>query len=190
MAFVDKLVLVDTPANPDAQRDNLVPDISVYAAGNIPDANAKTDFSKMELFVELKFAETSDPFRDPKEPQAKSCRFENVSDVSQLNRSQLCSYATAHAGLSFASTPSPYLFADDLQDSFVGIAAARLLLGASTTSKIRISLRTFSGVTHISIIASVDTTFPSHQHRRRISSRSSMTKNVCERRILLIVNSV
>src|SRR6266436_6065199 len=93
-------------------------------------------------------------------------------------------------GLSFASTPSPYLFADDLQDSFVGIAAARLLLGASTTSKIRISLRTFSGVTHISIIANADTTLPSHQHHRRISSRSSMSKNICERRILLIVNSV
>jgi len=63
-----KLVLVDTYANPDAQRDNLAPDISVYAADNVPDA-AKTDFSKMELFVELKFAETSDPFRDLKDPR-------------------------------------------------------------------------------------------------------------------------
>ena len=42
-------------------------------------------------------------------------------------------------GLSFASTPSPYLYA---------IAGARLLPGASTTSKNRISLPTFSGVTH------------------------------------------
>ena len=46
------------------------------------------------------------------------------------------------------STPSPYLYADDLQDSFVAIAAARLLPGASTTSKNCISLPTFSGVTH------------------------------------------
>ena len=92
---MDKLVLVDTHANGDALRDNLAPDISVYAADNIPDADAKTDFSRMELFVELKFAETSDPFRDPKgprRPQAEDFRFENDSEVSQLNHGQLCSY--------------------------------------------------------------------------------------------------
>jgi hypothetical protein len=109
---VDKLVHVDTHANPDTQWDNLAPDISVYADDNVPDADAKTDFSKMELFVELKFAETSDPFRDPKDPRQpqvdKFC-FENVSDVSRLNRGQLCSYAAAHVGLSFVFTPSPYL---------------------------------------------------------------------------------
>jgi Fungal protein kinase len=95
------MVLVDTHANPDAHRDNLAPDISVYAADNVPDDNVKTDFSKMELFVELKFAKTSDPFRDPKEPGAKNFRFENDSEVSQLNRGQLCSYAAAHAGSQF-----------------------------------------------------------------------------------------
>jgi hypothetical protein len=92
-AFVDKLLLVDTHANPDAQRDNLTPDISVYATDNVPDADAKTDFSKMELFVELKFAETSNPFDDPKDPlqpRAEKFRFENDSNVSQLNRGQLC----------------------------------------------------------------------------------------------------
>jgi hypothetical protein len=47
---VDKLVLIDTHANPDAQRDNLAPDISLYAADNFPDADTKMDFSKMELF--------------------------------------------------------------------------------------------------------------------------------------------
>ncbi|KIM72264.1 hypothetical protein PILCRDRAFT_76679 [Piloderma croceum F 1598] len=101
---MDKLVLVDTHANGDALRDNLAPDISVYAADNVPDADAKTDFSRMELFVELKFAETSDPFRDPKgprQPQAEDFRFENDSEVSQLNRGQLCSYAAAHAGSQF-----------------------------------------------------------------------------------------
>ena len=82
---MDKLILVDTHANPDALGDNLAPDISLYAADNIPDADTKTDFSKMELFIEFKFAETSDPFRDPKDPlqpQAENFRFENVSDVS------------------------------------------------------------------------------------------------------------
>jgi len=51
MAFVDKLVLIDTHANPDAQRDNLAPDISVYTADNVPDNDTKTYFSKMELLL-------------------------------------------------------------------------------------------------------------------------------------------
>jgi hypothetical protein len=65
---------------------------------------------------------------------------------------------------SFASTPSPY--------------------------KNRISLPTSSGVTHILTIANADTTRLSHQHHRRISSISSMSKIVCGVRIPLIVNSV
>jgi hypothetical protein len=106
-AFVDKLVLVDTHANPDAQRDNLVPDISVYVADNVPEADAKTDFSKMELFVEFKFAETSDPFRDPKDPlqpRAENFRFEYIKEphilahffwrYAHLNHSQ-CKYDTS-----------------------------------------------------------------------------------------------
>ena len=40
-------------------------------------------------------------------------------------------------GLSFASTPSPCLYADDLQDSFVGIAAARLLPRAQLNALIQ-----------------------------------------------------
>jgi hypothetical protein len=93
---VDKLVLVDTHANLDAQRDNLAPDVPVYA--DVPDADTKTDFSKMELFVELKFSETSDPFR---QPQAENFRFENNLNVSRLHRGQLCSYAAAYAGSQF-----------------------------------------------------------------------------------------
>ena len=98
---MDTLVLVDTHANGNTLRDNLAPDISVYTANNVPDADAKTDFSKMELFVEFKFAQTSDPFCDPKDTQAKNFGFENDSEVSQLNRGQLCSYAAAHAGSQF-----------------------------------------------------------------------------------------
>ena len=76
-----------------------VPDISVYADDDVPDADIKTDFSKMELFIELKFGETSNLFQDPKDPwqpQADNFHFENASDVSRLNRGQLCSYAAAH----------------------------------------------------------------------------------------------
>jgi hypothetical protein len=86
------------------QRDNLTPDISVYADGNIPDADAKTDFFKRKLFIELKLAETSDPFRDPEDPlqpQAENFCFENASDVSLFNHGQLCSYAAAHVGSQF-----------------------------------------------------------------------------------------
>jgi hypothetical protein len=46
-------VLIDTDANPDTQHDNLAPDILVYADDIIPDADATTDFSKMELFIEV-----------------------------------------------------------------------------------------------------------------------------------------
>ena len=91
------MVLIDTHANPDTQRDSLAPDISVYANNNVPEADAKTDFSKMELFIELKLAEASDPFRDPKDPlDPKDFRFENDSDDARLVRGQLASYAAAH----------------------------------------------------------------------------------------------
>jgi hypothetical protein len=90
-----KLVLINTHANGDAQRDNLAPDISIHAVDNVSDADVKTNFSRMELFVELKFAELSDPFREPKD------RFENDPDFPRLNRGQLCSYTAAHAGSQF-----------------------------------------------------------------------------------------
>jgi hypothetical protein len=123
-------------------------------------------------------------------PQAKNFHFENDSEVSQLNRGQLCSYAAAHAGSQFR--------VHTFTLSICGRSARFIRWdrsGATVTRSFdyinnRISLPTFSGVTHISIIASADTTLPSHQHRRRISNRSSMSKNVCGKTILPIVNSV
>jgi hypothetical protein len=50
-AFTDKLILMDTHANPDPQRDNLVPDISVHANNNVPATNTKMHLSMMELFI-------------------------------------------------------------------------------------------------------------------------------------------
>jgi hypothetical protein len=151
---MDKLVLVDTHANPDTQRKHLTHAVTQC------NRKWKTFASRMVLtFLDSIVA--------------------NYVHMQRLTR-----------GLSFASTPSPCLYADDLQDSFVGIAAARLLPRASTTSKNPISLRPFSGVTHISIRTSEDTTLPSHQHRRKISSRSSMSNTVCGKTILPIVNSV
>ena len=58
----------------------------------------------MELFVEVKFADTSDPFRDPEDPlrpQANNFRFEKDSDDARLVRGQLASYAAAHMGSQF-----------------------------------------------------------------------------------------
>jgi hypothetical protein len=38
---------------------------------------------------------------DPLQPQAENLRLENDSDISRLNRGQLCSYAAAHVGSQF-----------------------------------------------------------------------------------------
>jgi hypothetical protein len=76
---------MDTHTNPDPQRANLVPDISVYVNNDVPDDGPKTNFSMIGLFIELKLAKTSDTFGDPKDPmqpQAENFRFENDSIFS------------------------------------------------------------------------------------------------------------
>jgi len=185
---VDKLVLRDTHANPDTQRGSLAPDI-VYAPDKILDADAKTS-------LRWSFSLNSSLRKYPTH-SATPCNHERKTFASRMILRFLIQIVANYVhiqrltrGLSFASTPSPCLYVDDLLDSFVGIAAARLLPRASITSKNRISSRPFSGVTHISIRPSDDTTLPSHQHRRRISSRSSMSNTVCGKTILPIVNSV
>jgi hypothetical protein len=89
------LKFIDAHASPDTLRDKLSPDIiGVYQQDNLPKEDVKTDFSKMELFVEVKFADTSDPFRDPEDPlrpQANKFRFEKDSDDARLVRGQLVS---------------------------------------------------------------------------------------------------
>jgi hypothetical protein len=102
--FAPKLKFIDAHANPDTERDKLAPDIGVYSINDEPQGNTKTDFSKMELFVEFKKADTSDPFRDPKDPlrpKEGNFRFENDLDDAQLVRGQLASYAAAHTGCQF-----------------------------------------------------------------------------------------
>jgi hypothetical protein len=98
------LKFIDAHASPDTLRDKLAPDIGVYQHDNLPRKDTKTDFSKMELFVEVKFADTSDPFHDPEDPlhpQANNFRFEKDSDDARLVRGQLASYAAAHMGCQF-----------------------------------------------------------------------------------------
>jgi hypothetical protein len=70
--FTHGLKFIGTYADPDIQRDILAPDIGVYPKDNPPEGDAETDFSKMELFIQLKFADASDPFRDPEDPPSTS----------------------------------------------------------------------------------------------------------------------
>ena len=100
--FTPDLKLVDTHAYRDTKRDKLAPDLSIYPIKNQPEGDAKTDFSKMDLFVEFKNAVSSDPFWDP--PDGKKRRefcFEKDSNDARLIRGQLASYAAALAGSQF-----------------------------------------------------------------------------------------
>jgi len=102
--FAPSLKFVDAHAIPDTLRDKLTPDICVYPLSDQPQGDAKTDFSRMDLFIEFKFADTSDPFCDPEDPlrpQVGEFRFESDTEHSQLVRGQLASYAAAHAGSQF-----------------------------------------------------------------------------------------
>ena len=98
--FSPKFKLVDTHAHPDPLRGGLAPDISVYSVNDQLEEDAQTNFSKMELFVEFEFADSSDPFLDPEDPQQSKSddfRFENDSEDATLARGKLASYAAAHA---------------------------------------------------------------------------------------------
>jgi len=66
--FAPKLRLIDTHANPDTECDKLAPDVGVYPIHDQPQGDTKTDFSKMDLFIEFKIKDTSDPFSDPEDP--------------------------------------------------------------------------------------------------------------------------
>jgi hypothetical protein len=97
-------VFIDTHANPDTQCDHLAPDISVYAHDNLPEDDGKADFFEVEFSVELKLADTSDPFHEPEYPlqsQADDFRCEGDSEDAQLVCGQLASYAAAHMGSQF-----------------------------------------------------------------------------------------
>ncbi|KIM74915.1 hypothetical protein PILCRDRAFT_827745 [Piloderma croceum F 1598] len=102
--FAPSLKFVDTHANPDTQHDKLAPDIGIYPIDDQPQGGAKTDFSRMDLFIEFKFTDTSDPFCDPEDPlqpQVGDFRFESDSEYARLVCGQLASYAAAHAGCQF-----------------------------------------------------------------------------------------
>jgi hypothetical protein len=103
-AFAPNLKFIDTHSNPDTECDKLAPDFGVYPIDDQPQGDTKTDFSKMDLFIEFKIADTSDPFSDPEDPlkpQEGDFHFEKDSDNARLVRGQLASYAAAHEGCQF-----------------------------------------------------------------------------------------
>ncbi|KAH9984828.1 hypothetical protein BJV77DRAFT_952316, partial [Russula vinacea] len=89
-----KLSFVDTHSHQDAQCDLLKPDICIYSIDDEPEG-CKPDFSKIELFVELKSQEDFDPFDD------SASSFEKDTDVDNGVRGQLASYTAALAGRQF-----------------------------------------------------------------------------------------
>lgn len=78
----------------------LKPDICAYPIDDPPDGG-KADFSKMNLFIELKSDKSCDPFVSDGEMADKDFPFEKRADASRLNRGQLASYAAALAGTQF-----------------------------------------------------------------------------------------
>jgi Fungal protein kinase len=98
------MTLVNSDAKRDEQRDGLGPDVTAYRVDEVPQ-NGKVDFSMMLHWAEVKKKETADPFVDPPEGKGKSVpddfKFENQKEEAQLNRGQLCAYATALAGSQF-----------------------------------------------------------------------------------------
>ena len=137
-AFAPNLKFTDTHANPDTECDKLTPDVGVYPTNDQPQDDAKTDFSKMHLFVEFKITVTFDPSNDPEDPlkpkEGDFC-FENDSDNARLFRGQLASYATAHAGCQFSVHIFCVLVCGSMQGLFVGTVMERPLPSASTISK-------------------------------------------------------
>ena len=166
----NKLVLVDTRANPDIRRDYLAPDVSIYAADNAPERDT-TDFSKLELFIELKRAETSDPFHDPEDPlrpKINDFRFERNTKEARLVRGQLSSYGAALLGSQFRVHAFTV---------FICGKCARFIRwdrsGATVTRRFDyidqpdIIARFFWRYAHL-VLSSADTTLPFYQHRGRL----------------------
>jgi hypothetical protein len=157
------LKFIDTHANPDTECDKLAPDIGVYPIDDQPQGDAKTDFSKMDLFIEFKIAVTSDPFSDPEDllnPKEDDFRSRTMLGLFVVNW-PLTLLLTQ--GVGFAFMFSVYLYVESMRGSFVGIVMVRPLLNASTISRSpTFSLASF-GVTSIFILASRGMTHLSHR---------------------------
>jgi hypothetical protein len=95
------LKFLNTHSTGDVNCDNLATDVSAYKAKDLPLKPDQTDFSRMELFSELKFNVTADPFIDPEDPLMPDNDFERDSDAARLLRGQIASYVAALSGSQF-----------------------------------------------------------------------------------------
>ena len=91
-------------------RGALKPDICTYPIDDPPDGG-KIDFSKMDLFIELKSEKSYDPFVGDGEEADEHFPSEKHADASRLNRGQLALMLLLSQGLSFAFTLSALLCA-------------------------------------------------------------------------------
>jgi hypothetical protein len=146
------LKFIDTHANPDTECDKLAPDIGVYLIDDQPQRDAKTDFSKMDLFIEFKIADLLNPKGDFRSRTMLGLFVVNWPLTLLLTR-----------GVGFAFMFSVYLYVESMRGSFVGIVMVRPLLSASTISRSpTFSLASF-GVTSTLILANRGMTHPSHR---------------------------
>jgi len=156
------LKFIDTHADPDTECDKLAPDIGVYPIDDQPQRDAKTDFSKMDLFIEFKIADTSDPFSDPEDLLNPKGDFRSRTMLGLFVVNWPLTLLLTR-GVGFAFMFSVYLYVESMRGSFVGIVMVRPLLGASTISRSpTFSLASF-GVTSILILANRGMTHPSHR---------------------------
>ena len=97
--------IYDIHSYKDPTCDHLSPDVTLYHINDEPDGDHITDFSRMEMFVELKPSSDQDPFCDPSPSRQRNTDnpypFENDSDASCYSRGQLASYLAALANCQF-----------------------------------------------------------------------------------------
>ena len=94
-----KLRLVNTSAHPDMNAERLElgelkPDICAYKMGTV--SSGITDFSSIEVHIEVKLSVGDDPFNDDEQKP-----FEPITNTSRDTRNQIISYAVAQLALQF-----------------------------------------------------------------------------------------
>ncbi|KIM56067.1 hypothetical protein SCLCIDRAFT_10810 [Scleroderma citrinum Foug A] len=76
--------------------NQLKPDVAIYADDSERKDEKRTDFSAIEICIELKRSALHDPFDD-----ADGAPFEKNTELGMSMRGQITSYATAHLGKQF-----------------------------------------------------------------------------------------
>ncbi|KAF8176473.1 hypothetical protein BJ912DRAFT_699372 [Pholiota molesta] len=98
--YLQDMDIFDTHSSPDVDRDNLMPDVSLYPRklGMKPKT---TYFPEISTFVEFKASANADPFDDPPKRPPADFSFEREEPDMQTNRGQIGSYSAAISGTQF-----------------------------------------------------------------------------------------